>query len=43
MKRKILGVDPGTLVTGYGIVSVDENRHFSIVDYGCIRPPASKP
>lgn len=41
--RKILGIDPGTLLTGYGIVFVDENRKFSAVDYGCIRPPPSKP
>ena len=34
MKRKILGIDPGTLLTGYGIVSVDERRQFlsSITD-----------
>jgi crossover junction endodeoxyribonuclease RuvC len=38
--RKILGIDPGTLLTGYGIVGVDENRHFTVIDYGCIRPPA---
>lgn len=42
-KRIILGIDPGTLLTGYGVVHVDERRSFSVVDYGCIRPPASKP
>jgi len=38
--RKILGIDPGTLLTGYGVVSVDEKRQFTVIDYGCIRPPA---
>jgi crossover junction endodeoxyribonuclease RuvC len=41
--RTILGIDPGTLLTGYGIILVDEKRCFSAVDYGCIRPPASEP
>ena len=39
----ILGIDPGTRVTGFGVVRVDERRNFSVIDYGCIRPPASKP
>jgi crossover junction endodeoxyribonuclease RuvC len=40
--RKILGIDPGTLLTGYGVVCVDDRRQFSVIDYGCIRPPASQ-
>jgi crossover junction endodeoxyribonuclease RuvC len=32
----ILGVDPGSLVTGYGIIRF-ENNSFQCVDYGCIR------
>lgn len=40
--RLILGIDPGTRVTGYGLVRVDERRRFSVVDYGCIRPPAAE-
>lgn len=35
----ILGVDPGTIVTGYGVVSLKKNT-FSLLDFGCIRPPA---
>ena len=35
----ILGVDPGTIVTGYGIIRI-QNRSFVPIDYGCIRPPA---
>jgi crossover junction endodeoxyribonuclease RuvC len=41
--RRILGIDPGTLLTGFGIVDMDEKRHFSVIDFGCIRPPASQP
>lgn len=33
----ILGIDPGTVVTGYGVISVD--RTYLPLDYGCIRPP----
>ncbi len=42
-KQKILGIDPGTILTGYGIVEIDEKRQFRAVDYGCVRPPPSKP
>ncbi len=42
-KRCIIGIDPGTRITGFGIVHVDERRQFSPLDFGCIRPPASKP
>jgi len=31
----ILGVDPGTAITGYGIIHVEGNR-FNPLDYGCI-------
>lgn len=34
----ILGVDPGTHVTGYGLIRIEAGRHIP-VDYGCIRPP----
>lgn len=36
----ILGIDPGTLITGYGIILVN-GAHYQALDYGCIRPPAS--
>lgn len=39
-QKIIIGIDPGTLVTGYGVVKV-ENSTIVAVDYGCIRPPAS--
>lgn len=33
----VLGVDPGSRCTGYGIVAVEGN-HIRCVDYGAIRP-----
>ena len=35
----ILGIDPGTNVTGYGLVSYS-HLGSQALDYGCIRPPA---
>lgn len=34
----IIGIDPGTRVTGYGIIHFD-GVTFNAIDYGCIRPP----
>ena len=34
----ILGVDPGTVVTGYGLIRAD-GRNYLPVDFGAIRPP----
>lgn len=34
----IIGIDPGTVVTGYGIIRVTGNGDYEVVDYGCIRP-----
>lgn len=42
-KQIILGIDPGTYLTGYAFVSVDANRQCSAIDFGCIRPPAKEP
>lgn len=35
----ILGIDPGTCITGYGVI---QHNHFEqkALDYGCIRPPS---
>jgi len=41
-KKVILGIDPGTRITGYGIISVDSKRQFLAVDYGKISPPPKK-
>jgi crossover junction endodeoxyribonuclease RuvC len=39
LKRQIIiGIDPGTRVTGYGIILM-EGSSYQVVDYGCIRPP----
>lgn len=35
----ILGVDPGTQVSGYGLIEVTD-RGYTAIDFGCIRPPA---
>lgn len=34
----IFGIDPGTTVTGYGIIKVTGSSYLAL-DYGCIRPP----
>lgn len=34
----ILGIDPGTLITGFGVIKVIGSK-FEALDYGCIRPP----
>ncbi len=35
----ILGVDPGTRITGYGVIKVGSRPQFEPIDFGCIRPP----
>lgn len=35
----ILGIDPGTRITGYGIIRVPNEP----IDFGCIRPPSHLP
>ena len=35
---RILGIDPGTVVTGYGIVDSNDDD-LILVDYGAIKPP----
>jgi len=36
--KVIVGIDPGTIVTGYGVISVTDSS-IQTLDYGCIRPP----
>lgn len=36
--RIIIGIDPGTRVTGYGIIGLEGNG-YKAMDYGCITPP----
>ncbi|MGI5839968.1 MAG: crossover junction endodeoxyribonuclease RuvC [bacterium] len=37
-----LGIDPGTAITGFGLVAA-ESRELKAVSYGCIRTPATIP
>ncbi len=41
-EMKILGIDPGTAILGYGIVLTEGNR-FHTVDYACFYTKASEP
>lgn len=34
----IIGIDPGTQITGYGVIQV-KGHAFHAIDYGCVRPP----
>lgn len=34
----IIGIDPGTQITGYGVIEVN-GKIFRPIDYGCVRPP----
>lgn len=36
---RILGIDPGSLRTGYGVINT-EQKHLEVVDYGVVAPPA---
>ena len=32
---RVMGIDPGTAIVGYGIIDYDKNK-YSVVDYGVI-------
>jgi crossover junction endodeoxyribonuclease RuvC len=38
----IIGVDPGTATTGYGIIRKDGQKH-TLIKYGCVLTPANTP
>jgi crossover junction endodeoxyribonuclease RuvC len=38
-KRVILGVDPGTAITGYGLIE-QSGSYWRVLDFGAIKPPA---
>ena len=38
----VLGIDPGTATTGYGLVRETEQGGFAVVDYGVILTPAGE-
>jgi crossover junction endodeoxyribonuclease RuvC len=39
----VLGIDPGTAATGYGVVRRDDNLRVSLVECGVIRTSAKEP
>lgn len=39
---KILGIDPGTATTGYGLIELHKGK-IRALSYGCIRTPAKRP
>lgn len=39
----ILGIDPGTAITGFGLVRGDNAGGLAVLDYGVIRTPSSDP
>lgn len=38
----ILGVDPGTATTGYGLIN-KQGQQYEVIDFGCITTPANTP
>jgi len=40
---KVLGIDPGTATTGWGIIDAKDRSNNVIVACGCIKTPANKP
>lgn len=38
-KEIILGIDPGTRITGYGVIEI--SHPLIALDFGCIRPPST--
>jgi crossover junction endodeoxyribonuclease RuvC len=39
----VIGIDPGTASTGYGVIRQGEDGDLELVDYGVIATPAGKP
>lgn len=39
--KKIIGIDPGTQTTGYGVLKVTPHR-LEVIDFGCIRTKSSQ-
>ena len=39
----VIGIDPGTAITGYGLVREEQNGKLTVVDYGVIQTPAKMP
>lgn len=41
--KRILGIDPGTAILGFGVIDVDSRGKATLVDGGVIRTPAKQP
>ena len=39
----VIGIDPGTAITGYGLVREDQSGSLTAVNFGVIRTPANMP
>jgi crossover junction endodeoxyribonuclease RuvC len=39
----VIGIDPGTALTGYGLVLEDSSGQLVVVEYGVVETPAKKP
>lgn len=39
---KVLGIDPGLTITGYGLVMAEGN-HYRALKFGCVCPPTKAP
>ncbi len=40
---RILGLDPGTAITGYGVIDLQPGGEVQVVAYGVLRTPARQP
>ena len=38
----VLGIDPGTALTGYGFIDVSDRGDLTVIDYGVISTPAKQ-
>ena len=39
----VIGIDPGTAITGYGLVREEQDGKLTVVDYGVIQTPSKMP
>jgi crossover junction endodeoxyribonuclease RuvC len=39
---RILGIDPGTATTGYGIIEINDDESISVINYGIIQTYSSE-
>lgn len=39
----VIGIDPGTAITGYGLVREEKNGRLTVVDYGVVKTSAKMP